>query len=63
MFTVNELKEKGFFPKTHYSWGSVFPQGFKLPEEITNDEFKRIPLYVKVRYEYYATNGVHKLNS
>lgn len=62
LYTKEELKAKGFFPKTKYNWGAAFPKGFNLPKQITHDDFKKIPLYVKVRYEYYATEGIHKLN-
>lgn len=61
MFTRHELENLGFFPKSKYKWGAVFPKEFKLPEEITNDQFKKIPLYVQVRYEYTPKNGIHKI--
>lgn len=62
MFTVNELKELGFFPKTKYKWGQALPKNFSLPKEITNEQFKKIPLYIQVRYEYSPQNGMHKLD-
>ncbi len=63
LYNKQELQQKGFFPKGKYNFGGIFPEGFKLPEIISNEDFKKIPLYVKIHYEYYPTNGVHKLNS
>lgn len=62
MFTRNELENRGFFPKSKYKWGAAFPKDFQLPKVITNEEFKKIPLYVQVRYEYAPKDGVHRLS-
>ncbi len=52
LYNKQELQQKGFFPKGKYNFGGIFPEGFKLPEVIANEDFKKIPLYVKVHYEY-----------
>ena len=61
MFTRNDLAASGFIPKSHYKLGHPFPEGFNLPKEVTDDEFKKIPLYIQVRYSYESTNGSHYL--
>ncbi|NCQ51907.1 hypothetical protein GW796_08445 [archaeon] len=62
MFTRHELAEFGFIPKSHYKLGHPFPEGFSLPKSITNEMFKKIPLYIQIRYSYTPIEGVHTLN-
>ncbi len=61
MFTRNELTKLGFIPKTKYKMGQAFPVGFNLPKQVTDVEFKKIPLYIQVRYAYTSENGIHPL--
>lgn len=62
MFTRNELAKRGFIPKQKYKMGQVFPEGFTLPKQVTDKEFKNIPLYIQIRYAYVSANGIHPLN-
>jgi hypothetical protein len=61
MFTRNELTSLGFVPKTKYKMGQPFPEDFSLPKEITNEMFKKIPLYIQIRYSYTPVNNIHFL--
>lgn len=50
MMSWNELRDKGFIPRTNYRQWGVFPRGFELPKSCFNSDWKRLPLYIQVRY-------------
>lgn len=61
IYNLNELKQLGFIPAKGYKLGHAFPQGFKLPVSITHESFKRLHLYIQVRYELDQVDGKHNL--
>lgn len=62
MLTVQQLAQYGFIPKTGYKMGKLFPEGFQLPKEVNNNLWKKLPLFIQVRYAYTPVNDVHTLN-
>ena len=61
MYNLNELKTLGFIPPRGYKLGQPFPVDFKLPRFISTVDFKKIPLYIQVRYETEMVNVLHEL--
>lgn len=59
IFTKTELRDLGFIPQTKYELGKKFPDGFELPQSVKNEDFKNLPLYIQVRYEYSSNGQVH----
>lgn len=63
MFNKNELAELGFIPKSKYKLGKAFPSDFKLPQSVPHEQWRKLPLYIKVRYSLYEVEGIHNLDS
>jgi hypothetical protein len=61
MYNLNELKTLGFIPRSGYKLDRAFPVDFKLPQFISTVGFKKIPLYIQVRYETEVVNAFHEL--
>lgn len=62
MLTHFQLRELGFIPKTSYTVGRAFPEGFLLPETCDNATFKKLPLFINIRYTFPADgNNIHHL--
>lgn len=61
MLIRNELIELGFIPKTNYTMGRAFPPGWKLPETIPTNVWKKLPLYINIRYNSIPVDNMHKL--
>jgi hypothetical protein len=59
MLTIKQLVQYGLIPKTGYKMGKSFPEGFELPKEVSNNLWKKLPLFIQVRYEYTPVNGSH----
>ncbi len=52
MFNTKQLRELGFIPGSNYKLGQAFPKNFELPLSVTPSDWKKLPLYIQVRYEY-----------
>jgi hypothetical protein len=63
ILTTNELKSLNFIPNSNYKMGRAFPPEFKLPRFATIDVYKKLPLFIQVRYETSVKLGVHALKA
>jgi hypothetical protein len=61
MLNQNELSEMGFIPMSHYKIERAFPPEWKLPLNVKSSIYKKLPLYIQVRYEDSHTNSLHSL--
>jgi hypothetical protein len=59
MITIPQLVSLNLIPKTGYKMGRAFPSGFKPVSSVSNEIWKKLPLYIQVRYEYTPVNGNH----
>lgn len=59
MLNRNELIQLGMIPKTNYKMNQAFPKDFVRPEFVSNEVFKKLPLYIQVGYMTECVNGRH----
>ena len=60
--STQELVQNKLIPATGYKLGKAFPKGFQLPKEVNNNLWKKLPLFIQVRYSYTPVNDIHTLN-
>lgn len=59
LLSIQQLVSLNLIPKTGYKMGKSFPAGFKPAVSVSNDIWKKLPLFIQVRYEYNPVNGSH----
>lgn len=61
MLNYQQLVNLKLIPATHYKYGRAIPNTFNRPTEVSNETFKKLPLYIQVGYVTEMENGFHKL--
>jgi hypothetical protein len=59
LLSIQQLASLNLIPKTGYKMGKAFPVGFKPAASVSNDVWKKLPLFIQVRYEYTPVNDNH----
>jgi len=58
MYSIVELRELGFAPPFPYKLYKPLPKsGFKFPESCTHVQFQRLPLCIKLFYDFEVPLG------
>ena len=61
ILSIQQLVKFELIPATGYKLGKAFPKDFKPVTYVSNDLWKKLPLYIQVQYEYTPVDGKHKL--
>ena len=61
LIPIQQLVKFQVIPASDYKMGRAFPAGFNPVSSVTNELWKKLPLYIQVQYEYHPVDGKHKL--
>ena len=61
LIPIQQLVKFQVIPAKGYKMGQAFPEDFKPVTYVSNELWKKLPLYIQVRYEYTPVDGNHKL--